>query len=186
MGIVNIYRDFKHKYSLKQFERQVTKVKFQHEFIDFEKANSIGFIINLKQSTPKDLVDLTEYITKLEDTGKKIYLIEINISNKAEPVYNDTQHSIFIGPGDINWLGLPSRDILKKINRLKCDILLNLDTSEEMTSRYVCGFSNAYTRVGIYKEGMENFYELMIEANPVTKLKSMLQHFEFFLKMIEK
>lgn len=183
---MNWIAERKKNYSLKLFEKRAKKVKFPHSFVDLEQANSIGVIVNINMFTSKDLIVITDYITKLEDSGKSVFLIELNFKRRTEPMFSDTNKTVFINPTHINWLGLPSREVLARVNKYKPDILINLDNSQSMTSRFICGLANAKTRAGFYEEGFENFYELMIDLPKDTKLKSLLSAFEDYLKMIEK
>lgn len=183
---MNWAQSVRHRYSLKLFNKRARKIEFPHDFVDLDRAKTIGFIVNINLLQPKDLIALTDFLTKLEDTGKDVFIVEINFKRKSEPMFNETIKSIFINPEHVNWLGFPAIGRLQEINKQKSDILLNLDVSEKMTSRFICGLSNAKTRVGMYEEGYEEYYELMLEISPETKLKDMLSHLETYLKMIEK
>ena len=179
-------KDYKQKFSLRVFRKRAKNVKFPHKGVDLERAKKIGIIVNMNMMTSKDLIILTDFITRLEDTGKQLILIELNFKRKTEPMFNETNQTIFINPTQISWLGFPSREALQEINKNKIDILLNLDISDLMTSRFICGLSNASTRAGFFEEGYEEFYEFMLDIPKETKLKELLTSFETYLKMIEK
>lgn len=183
---MNWLQNLKQKYSLRTYAKRAQKVRFPHSFVDLERASRIGFILNMNQFNSKDLIVLTDYITKLEDHGKSVVLIELNFQRRTEPMFNETIKSIFLNREHINWLEFPSVKKMQEVNASQCEILINLDTSERMTSRYVCGFSSAPTRVGIAREGEEQFYELMVELPEDVKLKPMITQFETYLKMLEK
>ena len=183
---MNFFQKLKQRYSINVFRKRTRRVVFSHDFVDLEKAKTIGFIIHMNQYNSKDLIVLTDYITKLEDHGKQVVLIEINLRRKSEPMFIDTIKSIFINPTHISWTGIPSLSKMQEINYSRPDILINLDTSDNLTSKFICGLSNAKTRAGIAKQGMEMFYELILQLPEDTKLKTLLQQFEHFLKEIEK
>jgi hypothetical protein len=183
---MNWVQSIRHRVSLGKFEKLASKVRFQHRFVDFEVAKTIGFIINIAEFNAENLVYFTQYITKLEDRGKSVVVIELNLDRKAEPMFRDSVRSVFINAAQVNWLQLPSVPSMKAINGFRLDILVNLDVSELMTARYVCGLSNALTRVGLHAPGDEDFYELMLQLPPETKIQKVLEHFEFYAKMIEK
>jgi len=183
---MNWIAEQKKKYSLRVFGKKVKKVRFPHDFVDITHAKRIGLIININMFTSKDLIVMTDYMTRLEDSGKQILLIELNFKRGTEAMFSDTSNTVFVNPMHISWLGFPSREALLKINKYESDILINLDNSNMMTSRYICGLSNAKTRAGFYEEGYEDFYELMIEAPADLKLKSMLAAFEDYLNMLKK
>lgn len=168
------------------FRSRAKKVSFPHKSVGSEAAKTLGFIINIGLINPEELVSFTKYITQLEEKGKKVIVVELNFDRKATPMFTKAIASIFIGSGEINWLGFPSVDVLKKINQAKCDILLNLDTSEHLTSRFICGLSNAKMRVGIYEEDYEEYYELMLQKEPDAKLDSIISSYETYTKMLNK
>jgi hypothetical protein len=183
---MNWVQSIRHRVSLSTFEKRASKVRFQHSFVDFDTAKIIGFIVNIAEFNAEDLVFFTQYITKLEDRGKSVVVIEVNLERKAEPMFRDSVRSVFINSAQVNWLHMPSVPTMKAINGFHLDILVNLDRSELMTARYVCGLSNAKTRVGMHEQGYEDFYELMLQLTPETKINKVLEHFEFYAKMIEK
>jgi hypothetical protein len=183
---MNWLQSIRHQRSLSVFKSRATKVRFKHSFVDFEAAKNIGFIVNIAEFNAEDLVYFTQYITKLEDKGKGVIVIEINLERKAEPMFRESVRSVFINSTQVNWLQMPSIPTMRAINGFHMDILVNLDHSELMTSRYVSGFCNAVTRVGLHQEGYEDFYELMLQLQPETKIHKVLEQFELYTKMIEK
>ena len=186
MGILNWYKDVKQKAGIRQFEKKINKVSYPHQFVDFEKARTIGFIINVNQRSLREMVILQDYMGNLKKSGKNPVAFEINRKKNAESIFGDTVDTVFVNSETLTFFGLPSKEVLKSINQNSVEILLNLDTSDDMTSRYICGFSNAKTRVGIYQEGLEDFFELMIDLPRDTQIKKILSSFEDYLKMIEK
>jgi hypothetical protein len=183
---MNWLQSLRHRYSIRLFQQRAKKVSFPHAFVDLDVAETVGFIVNIGQFSADELVFFTKYITHLEDKGKKVVIVEISFKRKSEPMFRDSMHSIFINAEQINWLNFPSIKRQQEINASKCDILVNLDTSERMTSRFICGLSNARTRVGLHEYGYEQFYELMLQLPLETKLHKILDTFEMFTKMLEK
>ncbi len=183
---MNWIQSIKRAQSIKVFQSRVKSVKFPHCFVDFDRAGSLGFIINTSLISGEELVTFTKYITRLEEQGKKVLLIEINLRRKSEPIFSGSSRSIFIHPGLINWLDFPSVSLLQDINKFNADILFNLDTSKRMTSRFICGFSNAAMRVGIDEEKYKGYYELMLQIESGAKLKNILNSFEQYSKMLKK
>jgi hypothetical protein len=132
------------------------------------------------------LVYFTKYITHLEDRGKQVAVVEITYHRKSLPMFQDSVQSVFINPTQLNWLDFPSVKRLQELNALNLGILVNLDTTERMTSRFICGLSSAQTRVGLHEPGYEEFYELMLQLPLETRLHKILDTFEFYSKMLEK
>lgn len=183
---MNWLQTLKYKLSLMRFRKQAHKVKFAHAFVDLEDARSVGFVINIDQFSADDLVFFTKYFTHLEDRGKAIAIAEITYSRKSMPMFRDSVRSVFLNPAQMNWLQFPSVKRLQELNGMNLDILVNLDTTERLTARFICGLSNAKTRVGLHEEGFEDYYELMLQLPPETKLHKILDTFEHYSKMLQK
>ena len=183
---MNWIQSLRHRYAMHVFGQRAKKVAFPHAFVDLERANSIGFIVNIEQFSADNLVYFTKYITHLEDRGKKVVVVEVTYKRKAEPMFHDSNQSVFIGREQMNWLHFPSIKRVQELNSANLDILVNLETSERLTSRFVCGLSNAKTRVGVYEQVYISYYELMLQLPMETKLHKILETFEFYSKMLEK
>lgn len=159
--------------------------KIAHDFIDIEKAKSIGLIININQCIPEDIKDIHSYMDATRAKGIKVILFEINYLKKTTPTFGTSAHSVFINAEKINWVDCPSEAAQGLIKQYDMDILINFDISERMTSHFIAAISQARTRTFIYKEGFSTFYELMVVFKEV-RFKRMLQNYEHFLKMIEQ
>lgn len=183
---MNWLQSLRHNYSVRTFQKRARKVNFPHAFVDLDRAQVVGFLVNIEHMSADDLVYFTRYITHLEDKGKKVVVLEISHRRKSEPMFRDSNHSIFINPEQMNWLRFPSIKRLQELNAAHLDILVNLDTSEKMTSRFVCGLSNARTRVGLHEQGNESYYELMLQLPMESKIHKILETFEHYSKMLEK
>ncbi|MFM2377012.1 MAG: hypothetical protein RLZZ165_2109 [Bacteroidota bacterium] len=183
---MNWIRSIRDRYSVSVFQQQAKKLNFPHTFVDLERATSIGFIVNTGRWNADDLVYFTRYITHLEDRGKKVVVVEISYHRKSKPMFRDSTQSVFINPRQMNWFQLPSIARIQELNAANLEILLNLDSSEKLASRFVCGLSSAKTRVGLFKQGHEAYYELMLQLPFESKLPKILSAFEQYSKMLEK
>ncbi len=179
-------QSIKHQHSLKVFRTRARKVAFPHQFVDFKRADTLGFIINIGLINAEDLVFFVKYLQELEEMGKKVILVELNLQKDATSMFTQSIQSIFINSRKINWLDFPTVSTLKAINSAKIDILFNLDTSERMTSRFICGLSNAKMRVGMHEEESKGFYELMLQLEPGTPLQKVLETSLAYTNKLEK
>ncbi|MBX7240603.1 MAG: hypothetical protein K1X92_02555 [Bacteroidia bacterium] len=159
--------------------------KIPHDFISLSNAKSIGLLINVNQCNTEDLKDVHHYIDAFKAKGVTVVLFELNFIKKSIPGFKTSAHSVFINPEKINWLDFPNATAQSQIAQHKVDILINFDTSDKMTSHYICALANAKTRTGIHREGLESFYELMVSFKE-NRFKKMVPHFEHYLKMLEK
>lgn len=159
--------------------------KIRHDFISLNNAKSIGLVINANQCNPEDLKDIHHYIDSFKTKGVTVTIFEINFTKKSTASFKTSAHSVFINPETMNWLGFPTSSVQNQIAQYKVDILINLDVSDNITSHFVCGLANAKTRTGIYREGMEVFYELMVSFKE-NRFRKMIPNFEHYLKMLQK
>ena len=188
MKLVNQLKDNFTKRKIKQLDNRKTP---KREFVDLEKAKNIGMIVNVNECGTEDIKRLNQYISKLKRQKKRVFLIEINFNKKSTSELLNSGDGIFINPSRMNWLDYPVPSAEEKIRNQPLDILMNFDTSEKMTSKYVLSFANAKTRTGPHIEDFEYCYELMINlpANTPTQenhLQAMINQYDYFLKMIEK
>lgn len=183
---MNRIQSIKHSHSLKVFRKRARRVAFPHQFVSFSRAKTLGFIINISLISMDELMFFIQHLEELEKEGKKILVVELNFLRNAEPMFNAAQKSIFLNSNNINWLRFPTVSILKQINAAKIDILYNLDTSEQMTSRFICGLSNAKMRVGVHESEYEEFYELMLQLETGASLQQVLETSDAFTKKLEK
>lgn len=177
---------FKKQLSLKRIEQLSREKPYKHDFVDIEKAKSVGIIVNMTTSSKDEQRQMLDYVKSLLKTGKNVQVIEINYDKKGEPIFNTEVPSIFINGSKLNWIDFPNASIESQIRRHDFDILLNFDPSDRMTSKYVCGMAKVKTRAGIHIDGLESCYELMVNGNANKKVPEMIREYEHFLQMIEK
>ncbi|MEL6589677.1 MAG: hypothetical protein AAGM67_18260 [Bacteroidota bacterium] len=180
--------DLKEKFSRRRIRNLDRSKEYARDFVDIESARSIGLIVNVNQLSPEDLKQFEGYVKGLKKRGKKVLLIEINFHKNSEPHYPEGPDTIFINPSKLNWLDYPTPGIESQIRKHELDILIDFDTTNRMTSKYVCSIAKAKTRTGMHKEGFESCYELMIGPSEAEHqgMKGMIKEFDYFLNMIDK
>jgi hypothetical protein len=161
--------------------------KIHHDFVDLEQARRVGFIVNAQTTTKAESSKLSQYISRLRKAGKETFLIELNFQKKSEPAFQNISDGMFINPEKLNWLDLPNSDAEKQLLQKELDILMNFDSSTRVTASYLCTLANARTRTGVYVEGQEDCYELMLSIpENGAKVPAMLDQFDHYLKELAK
>jgi len=178
--------NIKQRLSLKRIVHLAKSKPYRHDFIDIENARTVGIIVNMTHCSREEQNHLLTYVKQLLRLNKSVTVIEINYDKKADPQFNTEVPSIFINASRLNWLDYPVPAIETQIRRHDFDILLNFDASERMTSKYVCAMAKVKTRAGIFIDGLEICYELMVNPSKSRKIPEMIKEFEHFLQMIEK
>lgn len=186
MSIVSQIKEEFRKRKIRKLDKQR---KPRREFVDIDKAKQIGMIVNINQCSTDDIKDLRKYISRLQKSKKRIFLIELNFIKKSLPELANGTDSVFINPSKLNWLDYPTHGIEGKIREQELDILMDFDSSGRMTSKYVLNIANAKTRTGPHVKDFEYCYELMVElpsSSTAYRLRDMINHFDHFLKELEK
>lgn len=167
------------------YQDELRRKPGEHEYISLRAAKSICLIINVTEVDPKELISIADYLTKLEESGKQIAVVEVNYKSRSKPIFNETVRSIFVNPARCTWAGAPEQGILKMINKQHFDVLINTDTSGKATSRLLAAMSNAKTRVGPYTdEDSVKYYEMTIEVAGELRFRPLMIHFETYLNML--
>lgn len=161
--------------------------KTNHDFVDLEQARRVGFIVNAQTTSQAESSKLSQYISRLKKAGKDTFLIELNFQKKSEPTFQNISSGMFINPEKLNWLDLPNTAVESEFLQKELDILMNFDSSPRVTASYLCTLANARTRTGVYVEGQEDCYELMLSIpEKGAKVPAMLDQFDHYLKELAK
>ncbi len=178
--------DLKEKFSRRRIKSLDRTKEFSRDFVDMESARFIGVIVNVDTLSTEDTLLVKNYLSSLKKRNKRVLLIEISFNKKSEPSWAAPgDESVFINPTKLNWLDYPTPAIESQIRNYELDILIDLDISPRMTSKYVCSMAKARTRTGMHREGLESCYELMVHHNEDNGLKELIKKFDYFLNMID-
>ena len=180
---------------LSQFKQRAISRKFQdifrthsfpRDFLDLNHAQKVGLIVDTGTWNTEDQRHFREFIDTLQRQQKSLFVIEINFQKKAGPSFSHSVDSVFLNRNHINWLEYPEEPTREKIQARHLDLLLNLDFTHSMTSRFICALANSHTRAGIHKEGFESCYELMINPPQDARMNTLLRYFKILFKAVGK
>ena len=177
--------DLKEKFSRRRIRSLDRTKEYSRDFVDLETARNIGLIVNVSQITKDELDLIHTYVKALKKRDKKLLVIELNFQKKSLPILAHLADAIFLNPSKLNWLDYPTPALENEIRRHELDILMDFDSSNRMTSKYLCSMARAKTRTGVHREGFESCYELMIDREDVPTMKAMIKEFDYFLNMID-
>ncbi|GAB4418826.1 MAG: hypothetical protein OHK0039_30640 [Bacteroidia bacterium] len=179
------YNDIKEKFSKRRIRNLDRSKDYTRDFVDLESARKIGVIINVDACSEADLELMRNYVLALKERKKEVLIIELSFNKKAESILSPLGDTIFINPTKLNWLDYPTPTIEQQIRKHELDILMDFDDSGRMTSKYLCSLARAKTRTGVFHEGFESCYELMIDSEEVNNKKATINEFDYFLNMID-
>lgn len=183
---MNWFERIKQKLSYLKVQQLERNSRPHRDFVDIERAHKVGLILNAGSCTADEMRTFRQYMEDLKRQRKQVYVVEINFNKKSESQFSHSAESVFLNPARLNWLDFPRQDAEIQIRNLDLDVLIDLDPSDRMTSRYVCSLSKARTRAGRHREGLESCYELMIDGKNPLGIPRMIETYTHFLSMIEK
>jgi len=168
------------------YAKRIGKARPRHEFVSLQHAKKVGILIHIHFFNLRYAKQITDFITRLEKEGKQVIIIELNTRNTADSVFGDQKLCVFLTKKYFNWLKIPDHYATSRINKHHLDVLIDLDISEEPYARFLSGLSNAKTRVGIYREGLDEYYDLMVSMDPNLLPQELLHNIEHFLNLLKK
>ena len=181
---------------LDKIRANLSKKKYRHirtlngayhrDFLTLDAAQKVGLIFNLTRIPDKDFDQIRAFIHRLEAQNKKLSVIELNFTKKSLPLLSGEYHHIFINPENLDWLRYPQEGVVKQVGDLDLDVILNLDSSIQITSKYICRIVKARSRIGVHEAGFEDCYELMIDPQQVSDLEQLIEMFGGYLSMVRK
>lgn len=135
----------------------------------FAEAKQIGILFDANnQDMEKPLANL---IRQLEKEGKSV--VPFTYFEGERQAAFQFPYEAFTS-SDIDWLGNVRSEKVHKFMGKKFDFLFCFqETANEVIDLILAG-SQAKCRVGIYQQGRENFYELMLIPEPNAKQEQMV------------
>jgi hypothetical protein len=168
------------------YANRIKKIKHHRQFISLEKASRVGFVISSKSILPEETNRFITFIQSIESLGKSVYVIELPRKKKSNRHFGNKIKSILLDKKYFNFFNLPSQFAIDKINGYHFDILVDLNRSEELTSRYLTGLSNAVMRVGIHDPAQTHYYDLMLSIDPRRPAHMILENLNSTLTLFNK
>jgi len=150
---------------------------------------------NLKSAKKNE--KLCDFSKKLKSIGQILVIKPINsIADKSlqsfisglYTIYPNIQVSTFtrssLRKNDINWLGVPNSLYLKNIQKLKFDLVIDLNIHHDTICSYICKLSDAPLRLNLKSGHYDHVYNLHIKTNPNAaiddELKNVLRYLRSF------
>lgn len=160
-----------------QHKREVKPNKF-----NFSEIRTVGIIFD--SSNPEDFELVKRYVVYLREHTKKVKVIGF-FSAKEIPslTYSKLEYDFF-SLKELNWLGKPSSHIIDNFINEEYDILIDLNIHDHFALKYIASLSKAKFKVGKYKEGDEQIYDMMIDADNTQKLKYFLRQVDTYIAML--
>ncbi|MEI6854385.1 MAG: hypothetical protein WCL06_16170 [Bacteroidota bacterium] len=152
------------------------------KFISFDKSRSIGILYKVGEE--KDQIEFSAFVTRLKEEKKEIKALGM-IKYKDIPHYCYPKLSYdYVTTKNINWIRKPTGEKVSDFINKPFDILINFDTTADLSLNYIAGLSIAKCKVGIFHENNKAIYDLMIETDNNCSFKELSAHYLTYINMI--
>ncbi len=95
---------------------------------------------------------------------------------------NQNYGTIFVSGRDVNFWGLPKKELKQKILATKYDIVIDLNDDFHLTSTYLCLKSRASLKICFDHDKRESFYNFYFRAQANTSLNNKYKKLIQYLK----
>lgn len=131
--------------------------------LPYKQANSVGILFTTADKRKHD--EVKEFIKRLEQDGKHVKVITFLPKNtdNFEFLFD------FFTDKDVTFWGNITSENATRFTQLPFDFLFYLDTEPNPMLMNLIARSKARCRVGAYGEGVQRYFELMIESKGALK-----------------
>jgi hypothetical protein len=168
---------------LKQELVSNTRVLQPNKF-SFITIRTVGILFD--SSNPEDYELVKRYVVYLREHTKKVKVLGF-FSTKNIPTltYSKLEYDFF-SLKELNWYGKPNTHIIENFINEEYDLLIDLNIHDHFALKYIAALSKAKFKVGKFKEGDEQIYDMMIDADNTQKLKYFLRQVDTYITMLNK
>jgi len=152
--------------AVKKFARNQNSEKSFKKF--FTEANDV--LIILPSNSDRLSIDIIELIRFVVIHKKKLFIVHKNIHREYLPL--DYEYaSLIIRDTDKTKLGLPTSELVQKIEKYTFDLVIDLNTKVDVFSSAISNIPQANFRIGFVKRKSDLFYNYQI-SNEINSEKS--------------
>ena len=163
--------------AVRKFARNQNSAKSFNKF--FTKANDV--LVILPSTNNKLSMDIIELIRFVVIHKKKLFIIHRNIHREYLPL--DYEYaSLMFRDTDKTKLGLPTSDLVKKVEKHIFDLVIDLNTAEDIFSSAISNIPKSNFRIGFVKRKSDLFYNYQIssEINSEKSHRNLLNSLRMF------
>lgn len=113
-----------------------------------------------------------EIYSKVDNLYKYFTSMNIKVNTLGYVKYKQIPHYCipkltfnYYKKNEINWYYKPQNNFVKEFTESEFDLLIDLDFSANYSGKYIVATSKAKTKVGVYNDDFQNFYDLMFSIN---------------------
>ena len=147
-------------------------------------AKSIGILYDATHTNQVNTVK--KFVEALKVQGKSVTLFGFYNKKKLPADQHNSKSNEIISRTDLNWYGLPKKNVYAMMANEPFDLLLNLCTWHCIPLLVISASSKAKFRIGKYFSDALNFFDLMLNIENNAPLENFLTQIEDFSTKLEK
>lgn len=152
--------------------------KPSRKLMNFETAKTFGIIYDSTISGSD--IAVTKIAESLRNKGKEVAVFAFLNDKKVE----QKDDVVIFNANDVNWYGVPKSDKVLQFCDRKMDVILCAIPTPNRPLEYIGHFSKALCRVGVFREG-NNDFELMVNVAENTAIPKVLEQMIQLLNQIK-
>lgn len=181
-----LFNNIREKSGKAKVKRVLKNQSRKAKVVNYSQAKSIGVVYQIKDADYQFFIK--NYIDYLrEEIGFK--------SIKTLGYFNEKEPPHFLDAGnkyrsfnnkDLKWNFIPKDEAITEFMDNQFDILIDFTDDFCVPVKYIVAKSNAYFKIGRYKDELKDFYDFMINLKPEANLKQYTDQINHYLSIINK
>jgi hypothetical protein len=181
---MSFFRNIQEYLLAADLKKELARSTRNKKFLSFENSRSIGLIYKVGEE--KDQIEFSAFVNRLQNEKKEIKALGI-LKYKDIPHYCYPKLSYdYVTTRNINWMRKPTGEKVYDFIHKEFDILINFDTTMDLSLNYIAGLSNAHCKVGVFHENNEAIYDLMINTDINCPFKELAEHYLTYINMFSQ
>lgn len=165
------------------FARKIKGLERTHKVVSILDAKKIGILYDATDGENYEVV--TQYLRFLRNKQKEVKTLGFVDKNQLPQNQFAKLGIDFFTKKHLNWQMIPRHPLVNNFINENFDILINLSIDKCFPLQYISAVSKAQFRVGRYELDHTYYYDLMINIEPKSTLKSFIQQIDHYLNLIK-
>jgi hypothetical protein len=175
--------EFKNKIGRWQLGRELHQHIAKRKLIPFVQVNHIGLVYDADEPNHEQIV--FDYANHLRAEGKKVFLLGYVNEKELPAARKFVLNSEFFWKEKLNTWNLPDKGKVGQFLTIEFDLLLNVFQQPVLPLQAISVYSKAKYKVGaLMLDGGLNDYDFMVDIQPRTELKFLIEQMDFYLRAI--
>ena len=93
---------------------------------------------------------------------------------------------VYLTLTNLNWFRKPTGEKLADFVKKDFDILINFDTTSDLTLQYIAALSRAKCKVGVFNEKHKDIYDMMLNVDADYPFKELSEQYLTYINMFSQ